>query len=106
MTVMTEKELADWKKNWVAEFIQGPVEVDGVCFGRFALSVSFRYKNASGLIFPDNGYLGPQPDGKNYYPLLRLSCRYSDECRFNPTVEPDIRSVAAAIKKSWDDFTR
>lgn len=107
--IMTQKELSDWRHGeWVAEFSSVlPVQVDGVWFGRSVLSVSFRYKNSQGLIFPDNGYLGPQPDGKDYYPLLKLSCRHSDECRFNPSgIPPDIHSVAEAIKKSWEDFTK
>ncbi len=56
--------------------------------------------------FPDNGYLGEQPDGRNYYLLWKLSCRYSDECRFNPSFAPDLHAAAAAVTVSWREFTR
>lgn len=106
---MTHRELWDWQHGeWAKELLGGQnrAEVDGVSFAIFSHSVSFRYKNATGLIHTTNGYCGERPDHKNYYPLVQLSCRYSDDGLFNPTVQPNIQAVATAVKKSWADFTQ
>ena len=103
---LTNEALREWKRNYAQILLpNGPVTIDGVCFSEFYSGIRFRYGNATGLIFADNGYLGQQLDGKNYYPMVRLSARYSDECKFNPTCEPELQSIAAAVKDSWRKFT-
>jgi len=103
---LTSEELKEWENNYTQILLpNGPVTVDGVCFSEFYSSIKFRYGNATGLIFKSNGYLGQQPDGKNYYPMVRLSARYSNECKFNPICEPNLAAMAAAVKESWRKFT-
>ena len=99
---MTGKELKDWKFNYVDEILPKNVIVDGVSLTRTGpRCIAFRYGNAKGLVFADNGYNG----GDSYYPLCRISPSYSDESRFTPTCEPNVGAIAKAVKESWEKFT-
>ncbi len=105
---LTRQELREWQYDGFVNSIKGqlPSFIDDVGFCLTTTNtLSFRYKNGSGLVFPDNGYLGEQPGGKNYYPLVRLSPSYSEDCRFAVTCEPHLNIIAASIKESWRKFT-
>ena len=107
---MTGAELVAWRRSWDHD---GTVyEKDGVRIGSYIGGYEhkpmfrvFSYKNMSGCLHADNGYLGPQPDGKDYYPLVRISPTLSQDSRFNPAVPPQMEIIAAAIIKVWRDFT-
>lgn len=101
---MNAGELREWKYNF-AKLIMGEqpsMIVNGVRLEIFCNSISFSYKNGSGLFHARNGMNGEN----DYYPLLKLSCRYSENERFNPTCQPDIRSMVAAVQQSWELFTK
>lgn len=106
MTPLTAAELREAQAS-MKDGLSLPVTINGVTIfdAKILNSLGFRYGNASGLIFTDNGYLGSQPGGKNYYLLWKLSCRYSDECRFNPSFEPNLDAAASAVIESWNLFT-
>ena len=106
METMTRQELQEWKNTgWISSIMCSiPTTIDGVHFSFSAVSLQWSYKNGSGLVFTDNGYLGECKGGKNYYPLVRLSCSYSQNTRFNPTCTPDLQAIAEAIRLSWANF--
>jgi len=81
-----------------------PLQVNEVWFGDNQIYISFSFKNSRGLIFPDNGYFGRTDNGLDYYPLIRVSCQHSQECRFNPTCKPNLEAVANGIKEAWLKF--
>lgn len=85
-----------------------PITINGVEFySSFTCShFNFKYKNATGMIRPDNGYLGQQPDKKNYYLLWKLSCQFSQNLKFNPSFQPNLQSAAQAVINSWNDFIK
>lgn len=101
---MTGEELKAWKADFVKHVLGDSrlINYDDVIFYLHCSAIGFRFGNATGLIFADNGMNGPD----DYYPLARLSCRYDDQCKYNPTVEPTLAAMAAAVKKSWADFTQ
>lgn len=108
---MTSRELDEWKNGWPAEVAKlGTFKKDGVTisahltYDGHPLFVTFAYKNARGVLHPDNGYLGPQPGGKDYYPLVRVSPSFSSDSRFTPTVAPELPTIAEAIIQSWNKF--
>ncbi len=107
MRKMTGKEIRNWLNG--SDFLNSieklPIIIDEVRFDKFINSIQFSYKNASGLIFPSNGYLG-ECGGLNYYPLMKLSCKYSEDERYNPTFEPNLGIAAKVIKQSWAEFTK
>jgi hypothetical protein len=110
MTKLTIEELRTWLLSCAKTLLpQGHVEIRGVHLSPTGCgSIKFSYKDGrcTGLAFPDNGYLGKNKDGKDYYPLLRLSCRYSKDSRYNPgDIQPDLESLVSAILQSWKDFT-
>ncbi len=98
---LTRKELEAWKEQWErggTTYTKDNVHIypyrssDGK-----PLFTLFKYGNLRGILHPDNGYLGNQPDGKDYYPLVRISLSLTDESRFNPTVEPNLDGIVKAI---------
>ncbi len=104
----THAELREWQHTGFITAVKTrlPATIGEVrLYLSFNGSLAFSYKNARGLVFPDNGYLGPRPDGRDYYPLLRLSPGYSDDLRFGGTCQPTLEAVAAAVKESWRKFT-
>ena len=107
---MNLKELLEWKSKGFREELKRshtfPCEVDGVSFRlETAVAVlSFRYKNSTGLIYPDNGFRGHLPSGDDYYPLAALSCRFDDQRKYNPSVEPNLKAIAGAVINSWELF--
>jgi len=108
---MTRDELRAWQQSWDrsgTSYAKDGVRIDPYLGGyeHKPMFMVFRYKNMTGVLHADNGYLGPQPDGKDYYPLVRVSPSLSDEGRFNPTVTPQMDAIVAAIIKVWDDFTK
>ena len=105
MRYLTKEELNAWNETWIDDLLKGQdVTIQDVTFRKYLYSIKFYYKNASGLLFPDNGYNGQTEDKRDYYPLVRLSCRYSQDMRYNPAVEPNLNVIASAIRKSWEDF--
>ena len=102
---LTSEELKISKVDSMARLVL-PVTIQDVHFSEFLYRIQFRYKNASGLIFTDNGYVGEQLDGKNYYLLWKLSCKYSNDSKFNPSFSPDLQSAASAVISSWKLFTK
>lgn len=106
METMTRQELAEWEYTGWIDSIRAslPTVIDGVDFSIFVNSLQWSYKNGSGLVFTGNGYLGECKGGKNYYPLVHLSCSYSQNTRFNPTCTPDLQAIADAIRLSWENF--
>ena len=111
MTLITWQELRDWQDGGFYESVRSrlPIEIDGVRLWQFldgyqAGTLSFCYKNGSGLIQHSNGYAGEQPGGKNYWPRLKVSPRYSQADCFCPTCEPTLEAAAAAIRASWESF--
>lgn len=108
---MTREELRVWQYEGCRESLRQKygfinrhaVVVDGVSFTlEDAVAVlSFRFGNATGFIFPDSQYL----DGKNYNPMVRLSCTFNNECKYNPVCPPDLASIAAAVGSSWALFS-
>lgn len=105
---LTSDELRSWRNTYADTLLSSQrIEMDDVIFSKTGTgSIAFHYKNGHGLVFSDNGYLGEQPDGRNYYPLLKLSVSYSQESRFNPSFEPNLAAAVSAIKQSWDKFTK
>jgi len=119
MIIMNKKELFDWQHSgwkkdmqFIGVYKYNEVTIapylihDNVSDKMTVLYVTFNYKNMRGLLHEDNGYLGPQPDGKDFYPLIRVSPSLSDDCRFNPTVEPNLTTIASAIINVWNDFIK
>jgi hypothetical protein len=106
--MMNREQLNEFRYDYAEKLLgeNHSVEVDGVRFTKFCNSIAFCYGNASGLIFADNGYLGELESGLNYYPLLRLSAKYSNNCKYNPNFAPNLISAAVAVKQSWKDFTK
>jgi hypothetical protein len=111
--LMTQQQFIGWKYHgWLDELKmlhKFPVTILNVqfCLEFNGSGVSFRYGNhCSGLIFPDNGYLGPQSDGKDFYPLLKLSSSYSQECKFNRSTEPNLEAVTKEVIDSWNEFAK
>ena len=105
-TNLTRSELNDWRSTYADTLMpEKYMDINDVSFHKTDTGcIGFNYKNARGLIFPDNGYLGEQPDGRNYYPLLKLSVSYSQECKFNPSFPPNLASAVSAIMQSWKLF--
>ena len=109
---MNNLEILRWLGNGPVEYFKKdlPKTVDGVrIYLSDGISVAFYYGNARGLVFPDSGVNWNKPDDSKdrYYPLLKLSCQYSDECKFNPHCIPlSLDAVAEAVKKSWELFTK
>jgi hypothetical protein len=98
---MTNKELREWKFNYVDEILPKNVIVDGVSLTRTGTRcIAFRYGNARGLVFPDNGYNG----GDSYYPLVRVRPSFCDESRYTPTCQPNAQAIAATVKSVWQKF--
>ena len=106
---MNGQELNEWKYDGFRKMMKErygfinrhSIEVDGVTFVLLEYALSFSFFNASGLVHPDHRFLRVG----EYKPAVRLSCRYSDDCRFNPVCDPDLASIAAAVKASWAAFT-
>jgi len=106
-------ELQEWQYHLADHVLgEGVVQVErgGVRFARFvtAASIQFQYGNASGLIFADNTVNWQEADDspKRYEPAAKLSCRYSNECKYNPhCIPPNLDAIAAAIKQSWERFS-
>lgn len=106
--LMTKKELFDWQNSFQHELLpEKRASVDDVHFFLNSInSVCFSYKKAEGLFFADNGFIGYKPDGKNYYPLVKIrptsfgngSVTYDRYC------EPNLKSMAKLIKEMWSDF--
>lgn len=104
MSHLTHSELREAQASYLSG-LELPAVVGGVVFRKTECgTLHFAYGNARGLIFPDNGYWGPQADGKDYYLLWRLSPHYSSELRFSPTVSPNLESAAQEIRRTWDLF--
>ena len=59
MTILDTQQLKEAQSNFADNLLQGKshIEVRGVHFSKFVLSLRFRYKNASGLIFASNGMI-------------------------------------------------
>jgi hypothetical protein len=109
MNRMTRAELLQWQYDWGHRGTT--FDKDGVSIYPYMGSVSdetlfmcFRYKNMSGVLHPDNGYRGPQPDGRDYYPLVRVSPSLSTNLRYHPACDPDMDTIAATIVAVWKDF--
>jgi hypothetical protein len=101
---LTLDQLNEAKYNYMKDLVL-PTTINEVTFyDAKAGCLGFRYKNARGLIFVDNGYLGRTENGEDYYLLWRLSCSYSEECKYNPTFEPNLSSASAAVIASWNKF--
>lgn len=101
--VLTQGELQAWKESFpqVLED-QLPCVIHGVHLAiNTSGALSFCYKNASGLVFADNGYLGEN----QYYPLLRLSPAYTSDSKYALTCKPELAEVAQAVINSWAKFT-
>ena len=101
---MTSEELQQWKYKYASEIIGSNkhIEVDGVHFNMFGENcISYRYGNASGLVFADSYFNGPD----DHDPGCRISPRYSDECKYRPLCLPNLRCIAASIKESWSRFS-
>lgn len=108
MITMTRTELQTWKQNYVKEVLGGKpyIEINGVYIGRSRTNcLTFSFKKAQGLVFADNGYLGPQKDGKDYYPQVKLSPFYTNEAGYCPSCDPTPEAIASAVKESWKSFT-
>ena len=100
---MTNEQLRDWSYRYAAEIMAGQqrAEVDGVTFVMFGENcISYRYGNATGLVFSDSFFNGPD----SHDPGCRISPRYSNECKYRPVCKPDLASIAASIKESWGKF--
>jgi hypothetical protein len=83
-----------------------PATIKGVRFYYTGVSLAYRYKNAEGLIFPDNGYCGYIKGEQFFNPLFRVAPHYSNEHKFNPTCEPTLEAAASAVLASWELFTK
>jgi len=100
---MNSLELANWKCDGVRNLVTSQsVEVDGVYLYLKYGSLCWRYGNSTGLVFPDHTVVG---DGE-FEPAVRLSPRYSNECRFCILCNPTLPAIAAAVKESWKLFTK
>lgn len=106
---MTKSELADFSNDFSKAILgdKESISIDGVFLKKaFKSSLTFSMGNARGCIFPNNGYRGHQPEGKDYYPLALISPSYSNEHKYCPTCEPNVVSIVSAIKSSWRSFTK
>lgn len=74
--------------------------IDGVLLYRGILHISFCYRNARGMVLPDNGYNG----GDSYYLLARISPDFSQDGKYHISCEPNVQAIAAAVKESWNKF--
>lgn len=106
---MTLNELRAWQHEWETgdqSFSRDGVQIYPYRGGSENKPVFrvFTYKKMRGVLHADNGYLGPQPDGRDYYPLVCVAPSLSQESRFNPCVSPDMETIAAAIINVWNDF--
>lgn len=106
MRNLTRDELSVAKRDYT-KGLTLPIVINEVKFApTFSNCISFRYKNATGLIHPDNGYNGKTESGKDYYLLWTLSCNYSNDMKYNPSFSPDLESAAEAVINSWEQFTK
>jgi hypothetical protein len=81
--------------------LQLPQTVDGVYFSKTSTGeLTFSYSNAIGTIYG----LGAGPTPNHPHLHWRLSCRFSDDDRFNLSFEPGLGNAAKAIKESWNKF--
>lgn len=106
MRNLTRDELRAAQRDYVKGLCL-PTTIDGVYFSLTPTRcLSFRYKNASDLIFADNGYNGITEDGRDFYLLWRLSCEYSNVVTYNPRFSPNLYDAAKAVISSWEKFTK
>lgn len=105
---LSSSELHDLRFDWT-KYLLGDskhVVVNGVHFTKFyptpESTLCFSYKNASGLIHPDNGYIR----NGEYYFMVDIHPSYSNEAQYGGTCMPNLKEMAKEIKESWKSFTK
>ena len=102
---MKTEELIKWQYEFYetlfANCPQKLCTVNDVCFYLTrANSVFYSFGKATGLVFADSFFNGPN----NHEPACRLSPQYSNECQYCLLCKPNFDSIAAAVKESWSKF--
>ena len=98
---MTRSEITEWRYRIIEELSKDlPATVNDVLFTTNGVSLIYQYKNAEGLVFARNGMWSSD----DYYPLVMIAPRYSDESKYNKMCQPNLQAIAEAVKASWEEF--
>jgi len=106
--LLNSEELRHWQHHFAEDLLRVGVrvEIDGVTIARDNVGVSFSYKfsKCRGLVFAYSRMSDYEDDTQLYERALRLSPSFSNECRYCPTLNPNLQDIAGAVRKIWADF--